>query len=56
MIVFFYSPCHYMRAWIRVLDVPDCYGMRNAGGEKVRTTRLRIGQNCGAVCTKEEWS
>ena len=20
-----YSPCHYMRAWIRVLDVPGCY-------------------------------
>ena len=22
---FLYSPCHYMRAWIRVLDVPGCY-------------------------------
>ena len=20
-----YSPCHYMRAWIRVLDAPGCY-------------------------------
>ena len=19
------SPCHYMRAWIRVMDVPGCY-------------------------------
>ena len=19
------SPCHYMRAWIRVLDAPGCY-------------------------------
>ena len=41
----YYSPCHYMRTWIRVLDAPGCY-------EKVRTTRLRIGQNCRAVCTK----
>ena len=22
---FLYSPCHYMRAWIRVLDAPGCY-------------------------------
>ena len=22
---FLYSPCHYMRAWIRILDVPGCY-------------------------------
>ena len=22
---FSYSPCHYMRAWIRVLDAPGCY-------------------------------
>ena len=21
----YYSPCHYMRAWIRVLDAPGCY-------------------------------
>ena len=28
-------------------------GTRGAGGEKVRTTRLRIGQNCRAVCTKK---
>ena len=49
---FLYSPCHYMRAWIRVLDAPGCYE-RGAGGEKVRTTRLRIGQNCRAVCTKK---
>ena len=20
-----YSPCHYMSAWIRILDVPGCY-------------------------------
>ena len=25
--------------------------MRSAGGEKIHTTRLRIGQNCRAVCT-----
>ena len=23
--IFLYSPCHYMRAWIRVLDAPSCY-------------------------------
>ena len=23
--IFLYSPCHYMRAWIRVLDAPGCY-------------------------------
>ena len=22
---FLYSPCHYMRVWIRVLDAPGCY-------------------------------
>ena len=22
---FLYSPCHYMRAWIRILDAPGCY-------------------------------
>ena len=22
---FLYSPCHYMRAWICVLDEPGCY-------------------------------
>ena len=47
--IFLYSPCHYMRAWIRVLDAPGCY-------EKVRTTRLRTGQNCRAVCTKSSAS
>ena len=47
--IFLYSPCHYMRAWIRVLDAPGCY-------EKVCTTRLRIGQNCRAVCTKSSAS
>ena len=34
---------------IYVLDAPSCYECR----EKVRTTRLRIGQNCRAVCTKK---
>ena len=24
-IFLYYSPCHYMRAWICVLDVPGCY-------------------------------
>ena len=36
---FLYSPYHYMKAWIRVLDAPGCY--ERAGGEKVHTTRLR---------------
>ena len=22
---FLYSPCHYMRAWIRILEAPSCY-------------------------------
>ena len=22
---FLYSPCHYMRAWIRILDAPGCH-------------------------------
>ena len=45
---FLYSPCHYMRAWIHILDAHGCYEC----GEKVHTTRLRIGQNCRAVCTR----
>ena len=24
-IIFLYSPCHYMRPWIHVLDAPGCY-------------------------------
>ena len=24
-IIFLYSPCHYMRAWIHILDAPSCY-------------------------------
>ena len=51
-----YSPCHYTRAWIRVLDAPGCYE-RAARAERKSalyyTTRLRIGQNCRAVCTKK---
>ena len=23
--LFSYSPCHYLKAWIRVLDEPSCY-------------------------------
>ena len=23
--IFLYSPCHYMRAWIHVLEAPGCY-------------------------------
>ena len=39
---FLYSPCHYMRAWIRILDARGCYA-----------TKLWIGRNCRAVCTKK---
>ena len=45
---FLYSPYHYMRAWIRVLDAPSCYE-RAARVEKVRVLRLRIGQNCRVI-------
>ena len=24
-VIFLYSPCHYMRAWIHILDAPSCY-------------------------------
>ena len=24
-VIFLYSPCHYMRAWIRISDAPGCY-------------------------------
>ena len=34
-----------LRAWIGILDAPGCYECA-ARVEKVRTTRLRIGQNC----------
>ena len=52
--IFLYSPCHYMRAWIRVLEAPVCSERAaRAGGEKIRTIRLRIDQNCRAVCTKK---
>ena len=44
--IFLYSPCHYMRAWIRVLEAPGCY-------ERAALHCLRIGQNCRAVCTKK---
>ena len=32
------------------------YAICGAGGEKDRTARLRIGQNCRAVCTKKRRS
>ena len=25
VIIFLYSPCHYKRSWIHVLDAPNCY-------------------------------
>ena len=43
-----------MRAWIRVLDVPGCYerAARAERSQRYKACRLRIGQNCRAVCTK----
>ena len=42
-----------MRAWIRVsVDAPGCYECA-ARAERSSATRLRIGQNCRAVCTKK---
>ena len=44
-----------MRAWIRVLEAPGCYE-RVAWAERksaLGTRRLRIGQNCRAMCTKK---
>ena len=38
---------------VRVLDAPGCYESAGTGGEKVCTIRLRIGQNCKAMCTKK---
>ena len=45
----YYSPYHYMRAWICILDAPDCYECEARverksalqGSELGRTVRLR---------------
>ena len=51
---FLYNPCHYMRAWIHVLDVPGCYERTaRAKRKSALQLRLRIGQNCRVVCTKK---
>ena len=42
-----------MRAWICVLDVPGCYERAARAERKFTLTRLRIGQNCRAVCKKK---
>ena len=43
--LFSYSPCHYMRAWIRVLDEPSCYE------HVVRVERKSALQGSGLVRT-----
>jgi hypothetical protein len=51
-------------SWIRVLDTSSCYerGVPSHGWKEsphgFASTRLRIGQNCRAVCTKKSslWS
>ena len=43
-----------MRAWIRVLDAPGCYECAAwAERKSACTTRLRIGQNCRAMCAQK---
>ena len=55
---YYYSPCHYMHegmdthlacAQLLCTRCSDTW----AEPEKICTTRLRIGQNCRAVCTKK---
>ena len=56
MIIFLYSPCPYMRAWIHVLDAPSCYECTaQAERKSALYTKLRIGQNCRAMYAKKEW-
>ena len=50
--IFLYSPCHYMRACIRVLDAPGCYE-RAARAELERKSAL---QGSGLVGTVEPCS
>ena len=38
---------------LRMHPVAMCMWQRRMGREKVCTTKLRIGQNAGAVCTKK---
>ena len=35
------------------MDAPGCYERAARAEKKFRTTRLGIGQNCRAVCTKK---
>ena len=43
--IFLYSPCHYMRAWIRILDAHGCYE------RAVRAERKSAIQGSGLVRT-----
>ena len=43
--IFLYSPCHYMRAWICILDAPGCYE------RTVRAERKSTLQGSGLVRT-----
>ena len=44
--IFLYSPCHYVRAWIRVLEAPGSYE------RAARAERKSELQGSRAVCTK----
>ena len=47
---YYYSLCHYMRAWIRILDAPSCTAW--AERKSALQGSCKIGQNCRAMCTK----
>ena len=51
---FLYSPCHYMRAWIRLLDVPGCY---ERAAQAERSQHYKV-QDCSELWGRvhEEWS
>ena len=50
--IFLYSPCHYMRAWIRVLEAPGCYERAALQGSGlVRTVGPYVQRS--NVCTKK---
>ena len=48
----YYSPCHYMRAWIRVLDAPGCYERAALQGSGLVRTVGPCAQRSN-VCTKK---
>ena len=46
---FLYSPCYYMRAWIRVLDAPGCYERAALQG----SYRIDIHDNIILLCSMQ---